>query len=80
MGARGVIRAERPAVVSDDERVAWIALSVGLALAALVDVAFISLDGLTGVLGIAAGYGAWRMLERRTPRGPRGYWRGRPYN
>jgi hypothetical protein len=67
--------------VSDDERSAWIALALGIAVVAFLDVALgLGLDGLVGVLGAAAGYAAWRYLPRRRPPGPRGYWRGRRYD
>ena len=67
--------------MSVDERTAWIALAIGIAAVALLDAAFgLRLGGLVGVLGAALGYGLWRYLPRRPSSGPRGYWRGRPYN
>ena len=67
--------------MSVDERSAWTALALGIAVVALIDVALdLGLDGLVGVLGAAAGYAAWRYLPRRRPPGRRGYWRGRPYD
>lgn len=66
--------------MNDEERTAWIALALGIAVVALLDASIgLRLDGFVGVLGAAAGYGAWRVLPR-PPRGPRGYWRGRPYD
>ena len=65
--------------MSDDERLAWISLVLGIAAVALLDVLLgLHLGGLIGVLGPAAGYAAWRYLPRRRPPPPRGYWRGRP--
>jgi hypothetical protein len=67
--------------MNDDERSAWLALALGIAALAFLDALFaLRLDGLVGVLGGAAGYGAWRVLPRRPPRGGTRYWRGRPYN
>ncbi len=34
---------------------------------------------LAGVVGAAAGYGAWRLIPPPTRRGPPRYWRGRAY-
>ena len=81
VGAAGLIRAERTVRVNDEERTAWIALALGIAVLALLDAAFeLRLDGMVGVVGAAAGYGAWRLLPRRPPPGARRYWRGRPYD
>ncbi|OLC57401.1 MAG: hypothetical protein AUH85_03235 [Chloroflexi bacterium 13_1_40CM_4_68_4] len=67
--------------MSDDERLAWLSLALGIAAVALLGVALgLDLDGLIGVFGAAAGYAAWRVLPRRRPPPPKGYWRGRPYN
>jgi hypothetical protein len=42
--------------VSHEERTAWIALALGIASFALLDAAFaLRLDGVVGVLGLAAG-------------------------
>ncbi len=65
--------------MSEQQR-SWLALVIGVAIAALLaELSSVRNVALVGIGGGAIGYAIWNSLPPTRRRGPPRYWRGRAY-